>query len=107
MEKQLIMHFSTQCDRALFLDQHNKPLVIEHGEIIELVSWYENHWNQIAEALPVSIDGTTFTKRWQDRFDYHTLPQWRAKKLPHNLVVAYIYSALRKLYRGMNYDNRP
>lgn len=93
-------HPPTQCDRALFLDKRNKPLVITHGDITKSVSWYEQHWTAINEALPVTIEGTVYTDKWQHVFDYQTLPMWRDGRLK-NLAVAYVYLALRRLFRGM------
>ncbi|MEO1391187.1 MAG: hypothetical protein AAFV85_27970 [Cyanobacteria bacterium J06634_6] len=95
-------HPPTECDRALiFADKgKGKPLVITSGDIEKSVSWYEQHWNEISVALPVTIGGTTYTARWQHIFDYQTLPQWRAGQLKE-LAVAYVYLALRKLWRGL------
>lgn len=94
-------HRPTQCDRSLFLGDNGKPLVIEHGAIVKAVSWYESSWMTISEALPIAIEGVTYTARWQEIFDYQTLPRWREGKHKHSWGVAYVYAALRRLFRGM------
>ncbi|MDV3349954.1 hypothetical protein D0962_18870 [Leptolyngbyaceae cyanobacterium CCMR0082] len=87
-------HPPTECDRSL------KEQVITDGDIANSVSWYEQNWAQISEALPVPIGGTTYSKRWQEIFDYQTLPQWRAGQLK-GLAKAYVYLALGRLWRGL------
>jgi len=94
-----MIHPSTDCDRAL------KTKVITDGDIAKSVSWYEQNWNRISIALPVTIAGTTYTARWQHIFDYRTLPQWRAGELK-DLAVAYVYLALKRLFRGINRRDR-
>ena len=98
-------HPPTECDRSLFLDEHSKPLVITNGDITKSVSWYELNWDTVAEALPVTTEGTTYTARWQQIFDYQTLPAWRAGQLKE-LAIAYVYLALRQLFKGLSERNR-
>ena len=91
-------HPPTECDRAL------KTKVITDGDIAKSVSWYEQNWNRISVALPITIGGTTYTAKWQKVFDYQTLPQWRAgkaSKRSHGLRVAYIYLTLTRLFKGL------
>lgn len=94
-------HPPTQCDLKLFLDDHGNPLAITKEDINKSISWYEQHWEMISSKLPATTGGVVFTKRWQDVFDHKTLPKWRAGKLRMNLAVAYIYQALRQLYRAV------
>lgn len=95
-------HPPTECDLSLiFADGgKGKPIKVEVEDIVKSVSWYEQNWEAVANALPVTIGGTTYTARWQHVFDYQTLPQWRAGQLK-GLAKAYVYMALRKLWRGL------
>ncbi|EKU99676.1 hypothetical protein Lepto7375DRAFT_1742 [Leptolyngbya sp. PCC 7375] len=93
-------HPPTECDRELIFADDGKPIKVTPEDIRNSVSWYESHWTQISEALPVTTGGATYSKRWQEIFDYQTLPQWRAGELK-GLAKAYVYMALRKLWRGM------
>ncbi|NEZ54963.1 hypothetical protein [Adonisia turfae] len=96
------IHPPTECDRELIFDDKGKgkPIKVTPEDIRNSVSWYESHWAQISEALPVVVGGATYSKRWQEIFDYQTLPQWRAGQLK-GLAKAYVYLALRKLWRGL------
>lgn len=87
-------HPPTHCTKDL-----TKPVTDE--DIANAAQWYEANQGRIASALPVTVGGTTYSERWQQRFDRETLPQWRAGKLSPTLVRASIYAALRRLYRGM------
>ncbi|MEM9008202.1 MAG: hypothetical protein AAGE59_32420, partial [Cyanobacteria bacterium P01_F01_bin.86] len=89
-------HPPTECDRAL------KAKVITDGDIAKSVSWYERSWEQISTRLITSltIEGVTYTQRWQKIFDYKTLPAWREGRLK-GLAVPYVYLELRRLFRGL------
>ena len=95
-------HPPTKCDRALIFANKGKgkPIKIMPEDIAKSVSWYERHWSQIFDALPVTVEGTTYTARWQEIFDYETLPAWRNGRLKR-LSVSYIYLALRQLFKGL------
>ncbi|ESA38512.1 hypothetical protein N836_31725 [Leptolyngbya sp. Heron Island J] len=90
------IHPPTECDRAL------KEKVITDGDIAKSVSWYEQNWERISIRLITSltIEGVTYTQRWQEIFDYKTLPAWRSGQLK-GLAVAYVYLTLRQLCRGL------
>lgn len=94
-------HVPTRCDRKLILSQSNKPLAITDDAIAKSVAWYERSWVAINESLPLSIEGTTYLPKWQDIFDKQTLPQWRAGHLSKAQSVAYVYLALRNLFKGL------
>lgn len=87
----------TTCDRSL------KAKVITDGDIEKAILWYEANRSRIAAQLSASkrIEGTTYTQQWQSVFEGQTLPQWRSKKMPHTLAEAYIYAALKRLWRGL------
>ena len=89
-----MIHPPTTCDATL------KAKVITDGDITKSVSWYELNWEAVANALPVTVEGTTYTARWQKIFDYQTLPAWREGKLK-NLAVSYVYLTLRRLFKGL------
>ena len=87
-------HPPTECDRAL------KEKVITDRDIQKSVSWYEQNWDQVAEALPVAVEGEIYTSKWQHVFDYQTLPAYRSGALK-GLSVAYVYLPLRRLFKGL------
>ncbi|MGD1949733.1 MAG: hypothetical protein ACFB14_08815 [Leptolyngbyaceae cyanobacterium] len=88
-------HPPTECT-----DEKALTKVVTPGDIKKSVSWYELHWTEIADALPMNVEGTIYTARWQEIFDYKTLPAWREGKLK-GLSVPYIYLALRRLFKGL------
>ena len=90
-------HPPTECDRAL------KAKIVTPDDIAKSVSWYEQAWTRINEALPVTVGGTTYTAKWQTIFDYQTLPAWREGNLGQ-LAVAYVYRELRRLFRGLGHN---
>ena len=89
------VHPPTECT-----DEKALTKAITDGDIQKSVSWYEQNWNQVAEALPVAVEGEIYTSKWQHVFDYQTLPAWREGQLK-GLSVAYVYLALRRLFKGL------
>ena len=88
-------HPPTECT-----DEKALAKVVTPSDIAKSVSWYEQAWTRINEALPITVGGTTYTAKWQTIFDYQTLPAWREGDLGR-LAVAYIYLELRRLFRGL------
>lgn len=95
-------HPPTQCDRKLFLDDHGKPIKATPEDIENSVKWYERNWENISAAIAnnLTIEGVTYAAKWQEVFDYKTLPAWR-EGMPKRLAEAYVYGKLRRLWRAM------
>ena len=98
-------HPPTQCIK--FLDEKGNPLVVTSDDIDKAIGWYETNWMAVSMALPVTVWGTVYTVRWQERFDNQTLPLWRDGKLRLNLAVAYVYAALRRLCTALKSKAKP
>ena len=99
-------HPPTECDRTLIFTNKGKgkPINVTPEAVAKSVAWYEQNWNKISVALPITIGGTTYTAQWQHIFDYQTLPAWRSRKASkrsHGLRVAYIYLTLTRLFKGL------
>ncbi|ESA37726.1 hypothetical protein N836_35730 [Leptolyngbya sp. Heron Island J] len=86
------MHPPTQCT-----DEKALAKVVKPEDINNAIAWYEHHWANIADALPVTYQGVTYSPKWQAVMDYQTLPAWREGRLPMRLAQAYIYTALRSI----------
>ena len=91
-----MIHPPTECT-----DQKALAKVITAEDINKSVAWYEQNWSDIASALPLVTKRTTYTQRWQEIFDYSTLPMWRAGTLSITLASAYIYVTLRHVYLAL------
>ena len=91
------VHPPTECT-----DEKALTKVITDGDIANSVSWYERNWEHISNRLGVSltIEGVTYTQKWQEIFDYQTLPAYRAGQLK-GLAVPYVYLSLRRLFKGI------
>lgn len=79
------------------VDPALKTQVITPADISTMVTWYERNWTRINDALPLTAQGTTYQRRWQDVMDRQTLPAWRAGTLGKVKSQAYVYATLKRI----------
>ncbi|MGD1852788.1 MAG: hypothetical protein ACFB2W_00920 [Leptolyngbyaceae cyanobacterium] len=90
------IHPPTDCtDRAA------RNHVINNADIKAELREYWRRSAEIWQKLPVTIDGVTFTHWWQLDFEEHVLPVCRAEKPAQKFLEAYVYLALRHLFKGL------
>lgn len=94
-------HPPTTCARSLFLTKQNKPLTITKEEVEDMADWYWQNSEAIWDQLPLTIEGVMFTHWWQLDIEQKILPAWSSGRLREGLARAYVYSALRRLCRGL------
>ena len=96
-----MIHPSTECT-----DQAARNHIINNADIKAELEAYWQRCDEIWQALPVVIDGVTFTHWWQLNFEDSILLACRAKKPSPRFLEAYVYLALRRLFKGINRRDR-
>lgn len=75
--------------------------ITNSADIRAVLQEYWQRSDEIWQALPVTIDGVTYTHWWQLNFEECVLPVCRAEQTKQRFVEAYVYQSLRQLFRGL------
>ena len=94
-------HPPTECT-----DQAARNHIINNADIKAELEAYWQRCDEIWQALPVVIDCVTFTHWWQLNFEEGVLPACRVKKPSPRFLEAYVYLALRRLFKGIREAKR-
>ena len=89
-------HPPTECTDEKALTQ-----VITEADISNSIHWYWQNSDRIWNALPLTVEGATISHWWQLDFEERVIPAWRSGRFSKGLAKAYIYAALRRLFKGL------
>ena len=73
--------------------------------IANIIAWYEENRGAIAQALPLTHQGTTWTTQALASQD-ESIRQYRAGELRGHLKNAYIWQSLCRLYRAVEHSKK-
>ncbi|MEL7494316.1 MAG: hypothetical protein AAGJ95_10195 [Cyanobacteria bacterium J06554_11] len=70
------------------------PTLSNADRIARAIRWYQANKGRIVAALPMQIDGATFTKRWVECFETNVLSAWNQSP-SERWAMIYIVRRLR------------